>query len=327
MLRIHFTGEDLERTRLAEGPEPMWEVLLSLHKLTDGQARMVFDGWRREVHPKRASWARWLPLIAPPTGYSPDFLTPAVEAGSLEVGLDHVLSTPRRCIRMDIARLARERRPSGPTAELADGGRTGLRWLERALRDYHRVALAPFWDRIRSRVLTDLTVRREDQRRGGIERMLATLHPRARWSAPVLELPYPTSRDVHLDGRGLRIIPSFFCWGTPYALCDVDPIPALAYPVQQDLNWLADAGCRPSERALTALLGRTRATVLSIIAAEGGCSTSGLARQAGVSIASASQHATVLREAGLITSVRHGGSVIHTIRHPGQAVLEGSAAS
>ncbi|WP_026414321.1 ArsR/SmtB family transcription factor [Actinomadura oligospora] len=322
MLRIHFTPEDLRRTRLAEGPEPLWEILLSLHKLTDGQGRPVFDGWRRRVRSRPSAWSRDLPLLAPPSGYSPDFLTPGAEAGCLDAGLDQVLSTPREHLRRDLARLAPGRRPGGPAAELAGGQLGGLRWLGQALRDYHAVALAPYWDHVRSHVLTDLAVRRDELRRGGTARVLASLHPRARWSAPVLELPYPADRDLRLDGRGLRLIPSFFCWGTPFALCDLDPFPALAYPIEHELGWLGEH--RPSEQSLHALLGRTRAKVLAAIAAEGGCTTSRLAQHAGVSLASASQHATVLREAGLIASIRRGGSVIHTLRHPGHAVLRTS---
>jgi DNA-binding transcriptional ArsR family regulator len=41
-------------------------------------------------------------------------------------------------------------------------------------------------------------------------------------------------------------------------------------------------------------------------------STSGLARELGISLASASTHAAVLRDAGLVTSRRQGQSVLHT---------------
>lgn len=325
MLRIHFTAEDLGRTRLAGGPEPMWEILLSLHKLADGRGRMVFDGWRRAVRARQTGRARWLPRIAPPIGYSPDFLTPPVAAGRLDVGLDHVLSTPRARIRKDFTRLAETLRPTGPTMDVADGRLAGLKWLEQSFRDYHRLALAPFWDRIQSGIHTDLAVRRADLRGCGIERVLTGVHPRARWRGPVLELPYPSHRDIRLDGRGLRLIPSFFCWETPFALCDLDPIPALAYPIEHDLGWLADADQRRSDRPLAALLGRTRAAVLSTVAAEGGCTTSHLAQTTGVSVAAASQHATVLREAGLITSTRRGGCVIHTLRRRGASLFQAPA--
>ena len=73
--------------------------------------------------------------------------------------------------------------------------------------------------------------------------------------------------------------------------------------------------------ALGKLLGQNRAIVLSRIA--DGCTTSELARRAGVSLASASQHATVLREAGLITTRRDGGAVFHSLTSLGAELLAG----
>ncbi|MFD5065007.1 ArsR/SmtB family transcription factor [Streptomyces sp. NPDC058394] len=59
--------------------------------------------------------------------------------------------------------------------------------------------------------------------------------------------------------------------------------------------------------------GRTRTTVLTTIAEHQGCSTKELAARAGIAPASASEHASVLREAGLIYSLRHRNSVLHSL--------------
>lgn len=72
-------------------------------------------------------------------------------------------------------------------------------------------------------------------------------------------------------------------------------------------------------RDLSALLGRTRAAVLEAIA-DGG-NTTAVAERLGVSPASASEHAAVLREAGLITSVRVRNCVQHTLTPLGAALL------
>ena len=48
MLRIHFTGADLMRTRIAGAPDPMWELTLSLHQLRSPSSP-VFRQWRRET--------------------------------------------------------------------------------------------------------------------------------------------------------------------------------------------------------------------------------------------------------------------------------------
>jgi DNA-binding transcriptional ArsR family regulator len=79
----------------------------------------------------------------------------------------------------------------------------------------------------------------------------------------------------------------------------------------------------PTEAAvpdgLADLLGQTRAAVL--VALAGGSTTGELARKLRISPAGASQHATVLRRAGLILSTRRGNSVLHTLTPLGSALL------
>jgi DNA-binding transcriptional ArsR family regulator len=56
-----------------------------------------------------------------------------------------------------------------------------------------------------------------------------------------------------------------------------------------------------------------------------GCTTSELARRLNVTAAAATQHATVLRNTGLITTTRRGGSVLHLITPLGLALLRTGA--
>jgi DNA-binding transcriptional ArsR family regulator len=71
-------------------------------------------------------------------------------------------------------------------------------------------------------------------------------------------------------------------------------------------------------RSLAALLGHTRAAVLGALDRPG--TTGELARRTGVLPSSASQHATVLREAGLVRTVRDGKAVRHTLTPLGAAL-------
>jgi DNA-binding transcriptional ArsR family regulator len=68
-----------------------------------------------------------------------------------------------------------------------------------------------------------------------------------------------------------------------------------------------------------ALLGRTRAAMLEAVG-EGG-TTIQLARRAGTWVPSASQHAQVLRQAGLLVTRRVGKSVHHSLTTLGAALL------
>lgn len=319
MLRIHFTGADLGRTRLAAGPQPLWEILLSLHKLGDRDGGVIYDSWRRGTRARLTGETRWLCEIAPPRGYSPDFLT-ACGGGELPECLDRVLSTPRARIRADLSRLTLRRRSSSPVAALATANVPALRALGSAIGAYHRDGLGPCWELVQAAVRTDLARRAETLLRSGVETMLAGLLRDATWRQPVLEAPYPVDRDLHLGGRGLLLVPSYFCWDRPVTLHDPDLDPVLVYPITHDLDRRRPSARTTTGRALAALLGRTRATVLTTISLTG-CTTSQLAHRVGVSIGSASQHATVLREAGLITTHRQGGRVIHTITTAGTTLI------
>lgn len=83
-----------------------------------------------------------------------------------------------------------------------------------------------------------------------------------------------------------------------------------------------DTPARRGDRELTALLGSTRAAVLCTIA-EGPLSTTEVARRLHISPPSASEHATVLREATLVTTQRHGNMSLHSITSLGVALLDG----
>src|SRR5256885_3914558 len=76
-----------------------------------------------------------------------------------------------------------------------------------------------------------------------------------------------------------------------------------------------------SSDPLGSLLGSTRAAALE--ATVSGCTTTELARRCKISPAAASHQATVLREAGLITTRRAGASVRHEVTQLGIWLLSG----
>jgi hypothetical protein len=82
-----------------------------------------------------------------------------------------------------------------------------------AVHSYYHIGLAPYWARIRAGVHADLAARTRDLAHVGLGKVLSGIHPQSRWQPPVLEIPYADDQDLRLDGRGLQLIPSFFCWG------------------------------------------------------------------------------------------------------------------
>ncbi|MEV5964166.1 helix-turn-helix domain-containing protein [Kribbella sp. NPDC051952] len=324
MLRIHFTPRDLARVTVATSPAPLWEVLLSLHMLQHSDGRLIFEDWRRHVRTTVApDQMRLLLELTPPKGYSPDFLTPAESSPDFDTALELTLSTPRQQIRNQLDLLSKYRPVSPWTRELAKGDRTSLQKLGRAIRTYHDAAIAPYWKSIGTHVSADHAHRGEALARHGVDRLLSSLHPRVRWVAPVLQVLDMNDRDLYLDGRGIELQPSAFCWQVPTKLRDPELKPILVYPIQHAPGILRQASMdsAASSDPLGSLLGATRAAALE--AAVAGCTTTELAKRCKISPAAASHQATVLREAGLITTRRDGASVRHEITQLGIWLLSG----
>ncbi|WP_460393574.1 ArsR/SmtB family transcription factor [Actinophytocola sediminis] len=322
-MRIHFTDLDLARTRLKLDVDPLWELVNSVQALQHPLGGLNFDHWRRAVRTRagqdpvlRQTLPRLMEL-APHATYFPDFLTPADAADAdadADTAVDAVLTTPRRRLRTEIGRL---HRPTPQLGDLADGNLAALRDLRTTLRAYYRQAVRPHLPQITGAIRLDSADRIHAFLRSGAEAMLATLEPVAVWRRPVLSFDYPIDRDLHLDGRGLLIIPSYFCLGSPVSLADPGLRPVLVYPVAPEARLLGAP--RGAGDHLGALLGSTRATILRSLVRT--ATTTDLARRVRISAATVSHHTAVLRNSGLIASRRHHTFVIHMITPLGLRLL------
>jgi DNA-binding transcriptional ArsR family regulator len=318
-LRFHLTSDDIARVRVASQPDPLWEVLLSVHLLGKREGALIFDDWRRRTRPGLNPAMRPLFELAPPWGYSADFLTPDHTGGDIGAAIETVLSTPRPRLRENIDRLTG---PMDSAAALRTGRPAELRRLGDALAGYHRVGVAPYRKEIDNGLYAERARLARAFLDGGTEGVLGALRPLAVWESPVLSLPgHPADRDVHLDGRGFTLMPAFFCWRAPTTLRAPEGPQVLVYPIRHDPGWLTHD--RTTTRSLAALIGRTRAAVMEVLA-ETPLTTSDLARQAKISPASASEHATVLRDAGLLLSQRQRNRVYHTLTRLGSELLDDS---
>ncbi|WP_326766153.1 DUF5937 family protein [Streptomyces sp. NBC_01591] len=326
MLRIHFTGRDLENVRIARRPDPLWEIVCSLCRLQNREGALAFDPWRQAAGGllRRGGAARdaasALRSLVPRAAYFPDFLTPSVDDGpdDLRSGIDRVLATPRRRLRHELALLSASGGRPWAGAELARGDVAALTALGGNLRTYHREFIAPLWRRIGAATAADTALRTRAVVDGGTRALLESLRPMAVWEPPVLTVSYPVERDLHLDGRGLLLVPSYFCWRQPITLADDGLRPVLIYPVDR-----TTAPPSASPAALARLLGPARAALLYETAARDCASTSELAEATGYSLPSVSQQLAVLREGGLVASRRDGKWVRHTATPVGRRLLEG----
>ncbi|MDQ1048027.1 helix-turn-helix domain-containing protein [Streptomyces sp. V4I2] len=323
MLRVHFSETDLARTRLCPAPDPLWDIAVSLHRLQTRQGRSAYAEWYRTTRGRlrergleRAVRSVLLPLF-PRAAYFPDFLTPFQAAGGLDAGLEAILATPSRRVREEVATLDRVVGAPPWAPRLAE--LPARKELVRVLRAYHDAAIAPYGERIHARVEAERAARCRGLMDGGVEAMLAGLGPSMRWERPVLQADYHpcVDRDLRLDGRGMLLVPSYFLLERPITFADPTLPPVLVYPLLHEPAVADEGGSAASP--LTVLLGRARAAALSAVAV--GATTGEIARAAGVSASSASRHATALRDAGFITSQRHGATVLHTLTPVGASVL------
>ncbi|MEU6548492.1 winged helix-turn-helix domain-containing protein [Streptomyces sp. NPDC046859] len=284
------------------------------------QGRAVFDIWRADARTALRRLPRHqlhlVRALAPPRGSFPDFLNPTESSQGLAEGVAAVLSTPRRRLGQEMSVLARAPRWLRP---LAEGEPAALEFLGEALHGYFHAALAPHWSAVRAQVEADRAVRAREILRGGVDALLSGLGPSMRWRPPVLETAYPFDRDLRLDGRGLLLVPSVFCWQMPITLTDPDLSPVLVYPAARSYRWWLPQQTGTEPRALARLLGHGRAVVLRAL--EDGGTTSEVARRVGVTPATASEHVGILREAGLAASVRDRNTVLHVLTPLGASLL------
>ncbi|MCC8478940.1 helix-turn-helix domain-containing protein [Streptomyces globisporus] len=301
------------------------ETLDSLKLLQDRNRPTAFHGWRASVAGRLGKEARPLIALLPAQGPEFDLASLAGNTTCMEEALENVLRAPRSQMRAELEPLALDPTHRSWVQSLADGSIEARRQLTHALEACHRVTIAPNWARANSHLDAVRANHAHTLVDCGVEELLKTLcPPLVRWRPPVLEVRHPRERDVHLQGRGLVIALTVFSWQQSEILQDSrdsSAAPVLAVPTMRDPAAGAElwkAGTLFS-RSLGELLGHTRAAALR--AAADGCTTTQLARRLGVTPAAASQQATVLRNASLITTTRRGKAVLHTITPLGAELL------
>jgi hypothetical protein len=239
MLRIHFTTADLARTRVAIRPDPLWETALSMHILRSRDTDPLLEGWKlssaKLIRSTDGLMARMaLPFaLNPPMRYFPDFLTPSAGRDGIDAGLQAVLATPTLQLKTEIARL----RGSGPADatvvdDIARGRPQALTSLGAALRKYYDTILAPHWTHVGAAVEADRALRGRQMLDEGPATVLNDLAPRSRFRDNMLELHhFRRSSDIHLDGRGVTLVPSYFKETTTLMmLANPSLPPVIVYP-------------------------------------------------------------------------------------------------
>lgn len=323
--RIHFTPGDLARTTIGAPLGPLAETTMALSLLLCPWQRPVFTEWRGEVGGRLGPRVRPFAALIPAGSRGVDLGSLTGDPPTIEQGTGALLAAPRELLLAEMADLDLSARLPASAWAAAEAGSDGRLRLAEAVDAAYRALVEPYWGRIQAGLRAEQALRGQVLINGGVERLLATLHtPRIRWCPPVLEIRAPVQADFQLSGSGLELVPSVFVGKLPALVLNLQDRaapPKLIFPAGRDPAGTRPWPGSPPGAGLAALLGRTRAAVLCSIAA--GCTTTELACRVGISAGAASQHATVLRAAGLISTRREGSAVRHTLTTLGAALLEG----
>jgi DNA-binding transcriptional ArsR family regulator len=311
MLRIRMGLDDLARIRLAaDGVAATIEAVYSSIALRHADSALSFGDWGQRLRARLAADVGPLFDLFHSPAQVPLFMIKRTDDPAAFA--EHLLSLPTSQVH---AALVNRTGPDTCLARrLAGGDRQARRELATALSSYHR-AFADTIPAMRSLVHADLVHRTTMLATDGLGALLDSLHPGMRWRSPILEVDSPVDRELDLAGRTLQLTPSVFMRHGLGVL--IEPtIAFITYPARGTLR-LATPGGDP----LADLLGRTRAAALRTLRTAR--TTTELADELGVSLASASEHAAVLRNARLVETHRDGRSVRHQLTRLGHSTLAG----
>ncbi|MEU4679447.1 winged helix-turn-helix domain-containing protein [Micromonospora sp. NPDC023737] len=329
MLRLRLRPADLRRIRFVDRLHPVGTALLASQALRGpavvGNAPAPVDRAVGAAGDEFRAATAALRHLLPARGRLPDFLTPLDGLESLEAGLDAIRSAPIQRVRADV-RAAYADLPATPLRRrFAAADPEVFDLLANATRAWFDAVLAPHWAQLTLAHRHQVDAAAQRFAATGLDGLLGGLHPLIRWRAPVLDIETWWSGDLPGTGNGLILMPSSLAGARPRVLVEPDRPVLLVYPVPTGAP-LTGAPLTVASQVdpLARLLGRTRAAVLRRLAEPGEHTTTALAQATGISLASASEHATALRAAGLLSTVRVGGTVRHRLTSLGMHLLAAS---
>jgi len=302
----------------------------------------MLSEWPEWVAPRLTPRIKPLVPLLPPGGRGVDLFTVVGHASTIDQGIGTLMTVPDEVLGEEVDYFDRnwQRLPTKAWASVDARGPGRIALVDASVAAYGAL-IAPYWRSIAAQLRAEQAVRKRILAQRGGAGLLESLQSQwIRWRPPVLYVDTPTLRGLYpgrvfLHGRGIVLVPSLFTGDFPsmhLSLAEADAVPMLVFAATciQDLatarpsagGSVSSAGEDHVQAALAPLIGRTRATALRAIGE--GCTTTELAGAIGTSLAAASQHAAVLRDAGLIITSRHGRAVLHTLTPLGAELLSSS---
>ncbi|GAA4380707.1 DUF5937 family protein [Nocardioides caricicola] len=322
LIEYELAGADLGEVRFALSP--LNELSLSLRTWREPGRYPLMLPWLNLTAAARAELDGELLLaLSNENLWTPDFLTPRPRSPLTRFAdeLAAVAETPLDVVRDDLA----EVHPGGLPPALTGRRDRLLRRITRTLAAYWETCFEPWWPRMRTVLEADIVFRGRVIAREGLATMFADLSPRIRLVDDVVRVEMSSKVGFRRStaGEGLTLAPSLF---TRNATAPISPHeqPLILYGARGvGTLWEAEP---PGDRdALAGLLGAVRARLLALL--ESPASSTELAVRLGVTTSAVNQHLRALRDGGLLTSARHGRSVLYLRSDLGDRLLSAAARS
>ena len=329
MYELRFGQDDYARVRFAASP--LWEVVQAVRSLVDPKQQRYHLPWLDRVRPKLADIDLG-PLLAvqPLRGYSPDLISPIPRHPhtTVQEQLEQVRATPLAQVRREVRRALTDRNGQPVPDDLKWMARDPARAREQiadSLEACWHGLVAPHWPRINDLLTADVVHHSKLLAEGGLERLFPALSPTLSWQPPVLRVQTMMRplRRKSMAGRGLLLQPSAFAWPSVIVIWDDAYQPTVVYPARGIAELWQPVTSSVAD-GLSALLGRTRATLLASLHEP--TATTTLARRHAIAPATVSAHLAALSGAGLVTAARHGRWMLYNTTPLGEAVLVGRLA-
>jgi DNA-binding transcriptional ArsR family regulator len=306
VIEWEFTPHDAARIRFAFSP--LFELVMSLIVLRAPASHALHLPWVRATRPLAADLdLSELFALVPVRGDTADFLAPppASPLPDFAEELAAVRATPPGRVAADLGGV-----PGlpGPVAErIRADPQAAIGRLAGTLQAYWDIALAGHWPRIQALLEADVLWRSRRIAVGGAAALFEDLHETITWHRGRLTAADPHQHSGSLSGEGLLLVPAVMTW--PGVRKMIEPYqPMLAYPARA-IATLWETGVPPAPHALAALLGQTRAALLTALAQP--ASTTALARRLQITPGAVSQHLSVLSGAGMVARSRVGRLVLY----------------
>ena len=329
VIRIHLDPATLARTRIAISPLSEAVAGVELLYRHGPRAPWPYTAWSEHAWTilrtaERTAPARLYGLLAEQQklGPTPDVFEPIPEVPAAEFGeeLDVLRRTPPELVEQQYA-MHFPREVPDFLRPYRDDRAAEFGALADALEEFWRLAIAPYWPRMRTALDEEVLLRARSLASLGPESVLAGLGGRTVWQAPVLSLPKSKESRVTAADQRLLLVPLVFAQDRVGNSTDHPGILRVSYQARGAALLAGGAPPPPSAEPdrLVPLVGSRRAAVLRAVASP--ATTSTVAARLGLAPSTVSEQLTALVAAGVVQRRRSGRSVFYGLEPAGEVLL------